>query len=86
MKLTNGSCWNCGTTEGLSEHHIYGGRNRKLSTQYGMLVDLCFDCHRKVHDEPDQLLNNKLKAWGQNQFETLHNGVSFISVFDRNYK
>ena len=88
-------CVECGSTNSLSSHHVFGGRNRKLSDKYGALETLCFKCHRECHDAPDQELNMKYKQIHQNRIETsyivdygLTDGEArekFISEFGRNY-
>lgn len=33
------------------EQHIFGGPCRKASDRYGLVVHLCVDCHRRIHDK-----------------------------------
>lgn len=88
--MTDGRCLICewhghsGRYE-TDPHEIYEGKNRQESIYYGMVIDVCFNHHRMIHDQPSQELNRELKRWGQKQFEILHPDIEFIRVFGRNY-
>ena len=48
-------CYLCGRyrryEENFHEHHIFEGTGRrKISDKHGLLVHLCMDCHKKLHD------------------------------------
>lgn len=46
----NNECYNCGCSGILEEHHIiYGTANRRNSEQYGLKVNLCYNCHRGTY-------------------------------------
>ncbi len=32
-------------------HHIFGGPCRKASDRHRLIVHLCVDCHRRIHDK-----------------------------------
>jgi hypothetical protein len=57
----------CGSTRRIERHHIFGGALRKKSEKYGLVVDLCHNCHNEspngVHFNKDKML--KLKQYGQ---------------------
>jgi len=88
-------CYVCDSEYSLSNHHVYGGRNRKLSEKYDALVPLCFSCHRLVHDQLSQKLNNQLKLEFQLSIEQVFMDIyeceqesardRFILEFGRNY-
>lgn len=40
-------CYNCGSTQWLETHHIFGGANRQKSDNYGLTVKLCHYCHNE---------------------------------------
>ena len=42
-------CYLCGKTCRTERHHVFGGPYRKLSEEYGAVVDLCPECHRYIH-------------------------------------
>ena len=73
----------------LEVHHIYGGARRKLSTQYGLVVTLCEECHRTaphaVHQSADtmQYLHEigQRKAMEENGWTK----EQFMEVFGKNY-
>ena len=80
-------CWVCGTTQNLQSHHIFGGNpNRKLSTKYGLVIDLCLKHHtgnNGVHF--NKKLMDKLHIVGQTWFEDRHPNLNFLKIFGRNY-
>lgn len=38
-------CYRCGRYGPTERHHIFGGANRKLSDEDGLIVFLCHSCH-----------------------------------------
>ena len=45
-------CYICGRMYGLEKHHcIHGNGRRQLADEDGLIVYLCFECHRKLHDK-----------------------------------
>lgn len=86
-------CWLCGRNgcaDPLDRHHIFPGKNRKLSEKYGLTVYLCHaDCHifgvNAVHRNPRT--KRMLQAWGQDK-AMRENGWTkekFIKIFGKNY-
>lgn len=80
-------CWFCGTVYGLHMHHIYPGRNRRVSDQHGFVVWLCAHHHNMsdsgVHfDKKKDLL---LKRECQRVYETSHSRAEFLGLIGRNY-
>ena len=75
--------WRCTT------RRIFGGARRKLSTQYGLVVTLCEECHRTaphaVHQSADtmQYLHeiDQRKAMEENGWSV----QQFMEVFGKNY-
>lgn len=74
----------------MESHHIFGGTaNRKLSTKYKLLVDLCPNCHRidrtAVHN--DYKTAQHLHEYGQRKFmrEQDTDIKGFVQVFGRNF-
>ncbi len=62
-------CYICGLETHTNKHHVYEGADKSTSDIYGFIVDLCFSCHRRVHDEQEQTLNKQLKKNVQRDFE-----------------
>lgn len=49
-------CVLCGSNKWIERHHIFGGALRKKSEKYGLVVDLCHNCH---NEPPDGVHHNK---------------------------
>lgn len=77
-------CFVCGRQR-QQVHHVIGGAYRKKSEKYGLIIPICNECHREVHDAPDQELNKKLKANAQADFMMDHTYAEWMKQFDRNY-
>ena len=86
-------CWLCGRNgsgDPLDAHHIFGGANRKLSEQYGLVVPLChFRCHESGPKAAHRCRETmqELREWGQAQIMS-REGWSiedFRRIFGRNY-
>lgn len=45
-----GICYLCGR-QSAHEHHIFGGPCRKASDRHRLILHLCVDCHRRIHDK-----------------------------------
>lgn len=78
-------CYICGLETDTQVHHVYEGRNRKISDKQGFVVDLCFGCHRYLHDEKEQTLNKWLKQNIQKKYEEFNTRESFMQLIGRNY-
>ncbi len=82
-------CFLCGRYTYTERHHIFGASNRKKSTKYKLIVDLCHDCHNEppdgVHHNADKML--ALKQWGQEKAmrEQEWDITDFIREFGKNY-
>lgn len=74
-------CRICHTKDNLHLHHVFEGKNRNNSTKYKMLVMLCQEHHRWVHET--NYLGFKQEA--QKEFEKAHTREEFIKIFGRNY-
>ena len=49
MPTEDGTCFLCGLETETVRHEVYGGPNRQISKANGFWINLCPDCHRKVH-------------------------------------
>ena len=81
-------CFLCGGMQGLEEHHIFGGPDRKLSEKYGLKVMLCgVECHRlgKHSVHMNREVSDSLKRLGQIAFEARHSHQEFMEIFKKNY-
>lgn len=68
---------------------VFGGANRSLSEKYGLVVNLCHECHNEppdgVHFNAENML--ALRKWAQKQAME-HYGwdeAEFIRIFGRSY-
>lgn len=85
---TENECYICGTTQGLSLHHIYGGGRRQVSDRYGAVVKLCAKCHtgpKGAHSSG--WIDKHLKREAQKLLMRRENWTvdNFISEFGRSY-
>lgn len=65
-------------------HEVFFGSHRRVSIKYGMVIPLCCFHHDLMHKSSELQ-----KIWhikGQNKFEEIYPDLSFIDIFDRNYK
>ncbi len=80
-------CFVCGKlTDAIERHHLIGGTaNRRLSDRYGLVVDLCVNCHRRAHRDNDLRLS--LHQYGQLRFMDEQGATidDFIKIFGKNY-
>lgn len=84
--MTDKRCYFCSTQTGLERHHIYGGRNRKISDKHGFMVWLCVEHHRGnngVHRNRETDLI--IKRFCQKKYEKTHTREQFIKLIGRNY-
>ena len=83
----NKHCFLCGRSGKLEIHHIFGGFNRNNSTEYGLVIPLCRNCHTGSADSVHQ--SNKtmqyLRKIGQQRFEVVYPEKDFIKIFKKNY-
>lgn len=86
-------CWLCGRNgarDPLDAHHIFGGANRRLSEQYGLVVLLC---HSRCHESGPKAVHRngetaqRLHEWGQEKAmrEQGWRIEDFRRIFGRNY-
>lgn len=80
-------CFLCGATQGLEEHHIFGGACRKWSEKFGLKVMLCgIKCHREGAKSAHKCRETaeQLKRLGQIAFEAKHSREEFMQYFGKN--
>ena len=73
-------CWKGGH---LEEHHIFNGSNRKKSTKYNYIIDVCQTCHRDIHADID--IRVHLKKVFQYKFEEQGTREEFRAIFGKSY-
>lgn len=93
-KRTEGTCYLCkklyfdnSIKQGLQEHHVFGGPNRKLSEHFGLKTYLCIYHHTEgpeaVHNNADNM--RKVQKDGQIAFEQKYPELNFRELFGKNY-
>lgn len=81
-------CYVC-TQKGLKNiskedlHEIFGGRNRKRSIEFGLVIPLCRKCHNLI--ENDETLKQKWHKVGQKEFKKYYKTENFVQIFGKNY-
>ena len=87
MRQTKGNCIICGNPY-TEEHHVFFGKNRKVSDRNGFTVWLCPEHHRGpygVHGKYGHELDIRLKQEAQRAFEQEHTREEFLQLIGRNY-
>lgn len=81
------TCWICETNLNLHRHHCIFGTKRKLADEDGLIVYLCVNCHRQVHDNPNWLYwKNEFKKIAQRYYEkNIGTREQFIERYKENY-
>lgn len=77
-------CYVCGKPR-QQFHHIMNGAYRKKSEKYGLIIPICEQCHREVHDSGNQELNKKLKAIAEADFIQIYSYEAWMENFHKNY-
>ena len=89
MQTTKGVCYICGNNRGYELHHVFGGRNRKKSDRYGLMVYLCHQCHNEPPNGVHFNANNakRLKAEAQRVAMESYKWdcQKFLEEFGKNY-
>lgn len=80
-------CYICGLWGHMEEHHIFGGPCRKTADRMGLVVHLCRECHRHLHDDHDGYkVKQYLHEVGQAAYEAqIGDREHFINDFIRSY-
>lgn len=77
-------CIECGKSPAYP-HHVFDGCRRQNSEQEGMVIPLCWECHRRIHIEPSQQLMHRWHVTAQLIWEEKNPNRSFLQVFGKNY-
>lgn len=78
-------CYMCKSWGGIELHHIYKGKNRKISDKNGFVVHLCSDCHRYLHGKEGHLMDIYLMKTCQIEYEKKHSRQEFMKLIGCNY-
>ena len=85
LDTESGVCYVCGRQTDTARHEIYGGANRNISKRMGFWVNLCPDCHRRVHRVEDFAVA-ALKEPCEAVFEQTHTRQEFFDLIGRYYR
>ena len=66
------------------EHHLIFGKNRQNSENWGLTIRLCPECHRRLHDQDEQMAM-RYRKMAQAAFEYRYSHEDFMKIFGRNY-
>jgi hypothetical protein len=85
---TEKKCFQTGRTDSLHEHHIYYGKNRKISEQNGFKVWLTGEWHNQdsridVHHNIE--FDRYLKRECQKKYEETHSRAEFMALIGKSY-
>lgn len=78
-------CYMCKQWGGIELHHIYKGKNRKISDRNGFVVHLCSNCHRTLHGKYGHLMDIYLMKTCQLEYEKEHSREEFMKLIGCNY-
>lgn len=83
LATTSGVCYICGEYCETARHEVYEGNGRRsLSKRYGLWVDICPECHTRVHAEPNWEKAVQLKEDAREAFlKDGHTQGEFTRIF-----
>lgn len=74
------TCYICGRDR-TQFHHVFGASNRNHSTEDGLFIPICAECHEKIH----KFNPLSLKQEGQRCYEKTHSREEFMKRYGKNY-
>lgn len=74
-------CYVCQEHQKVHFDEVFGGRNRQTSMKYGLVIPICFKCHRKLTDNP--LLKKDIQEEAKQIFIKKYSEEKFIKEFGR---
>lgn len=73
-------CFLCSSSNvKIDKHEAFGGRNRQLSMQYGLIYYLCRECHSEAEIKIE--IKNYLKEYARKIFEKEYPKLNFKEIF-----
>lgn len=76
-------CKICGRSGHTEIHHIFNGPFREKSDINDFVMEVCPECHRKLHDNADLLREYKKRT--QRFFELSHTHDEWMSLMGRSW-
>lgn len=79
-------CFVCYKQGDLARHEVFHGAFRERSKKYGLWINVCPECHNKIHFTDGQL-DRALKKHAQRQAMLVYNWTEadFRKKFGKNY-
>lgn len=74
-------CYVCKKNKKDNFDEVFGGRNRQNSMKYGLVIPICFPCHRKLTDNP--LLKKEIQEEAKQIFINKYSEEKFLEKFRR---
>lgn len=81
-------CYICGSVRGIQEHHCVSGSNRKNADKYGLMVDLCVECHLNGSMAVHKCHESQLKLIRKAEMVFLGRGHTldeWMAIFHKNW-
>lgn len=86
LSTESGRCYICRSKTETARHEIfYGVKNRKTSKEHGFWLDICPECHQRVHDNPGRGFDRILKQKCQKIYEKSGSRDDFRELVGRSY-
>lgn len=86
QNLRDSRCYLCRWYGQMEVHHcMHGTANRRLAEQDGLMVNLCTDCHRKLHEHGVgdlMLMQEAERTWMKYNLEEID---GWIARYGKNY-
>jgi Zn-finger protein len=87
LNTEQGRCFVCGLSTETCRHEIFFGKgNRAISKKLGFWVNICPECHRKIHG--DREMDLMLKKLAEMKYLETHDMSEFMDTktgIGRNY-
>lgn len=76
-------CRRCGRYGQTEWHHVFGGPLRRISDKQDLVVELCHECHRELHEHPGIALVHKQRL--QREWEKSHSRDEWMAMMHKNW-
>lgn len=83
------TCWMCGSFGHTELHHCFHGTSRrKKADEDGMVLHLCRECHRKVHECPESGYDDYIKSYAEEYWCRYYKKTTydFIQRYGKSYR
>lgn len=77
-------CEVCGRPATDIHHCIHGTAGRKLADKYHLIIGLCNEHHRELHDSNNKM-DRHFQQMAQIAFQAHYPSLNFKEIFGRNY-